>query len=161
MNDGWRTFTFDYFWEQVLNKDKPRGKSSLSKAERDELVVEKGRNSFSRVPHSLCSAILHRVNGKAEVTPVYIRNGTVWNRIYAEWTHFPYMENENVALYASVDSSEFLGQLLTPLLAGRTIITVEIQDLNTLVERVEQWKIVRLTCFPLLIVSILHKYMSF
>ncbi|ODM90540.1 hypothetical protein Ocin01_16140 [Orchesella cincta] len=149
-SDGWRSIHFEHFWDQVKSK-----KSILSTSERSELVVSSLSSAFAHSPQSMCSAILHRINSRAEVIPVFIRNATIWNRVYAEWTHFPYHNDENVALYSSIDSTEFLGQMLSSLLAGRRIISIDIHDLYGLVERVEQWKIMRLTTFPQLMYGII------
>ncbi|CAL8104182.1 unnamed protein product [Orchesella dallaii] len=147
--DGWRTFTFEYFWNLILKSNK----GSLTTVQRTELVIPSLTFAFANAPHLMCSVILHRINSRAEVVPVYVRNATIWNRVHAEWTHFPYQDGENVGMYSSIDSSMFLGQMLTPLLAGKRIISIDIQDFYGMVDRVAQWKIARLITFPQLLVK--------
>lgn len=145
---------FEDLWKRV-EEEKRKYSAALTKGERSELLQIETISArvATREPREHCSAVFHRFTSKGEVTVTNVRNTTVWNRLHAEWRNFPYSsKNARAALYTSVDSHEFLGQMLAPLLAGVTLVVLDTYNLYGFLEKVRTWKIERLIVFPALLV---------
>jgi hypothetical protein len=88
------------------------------------------------------------------IGPIGVRfsNEAVWNRVFWEWEAFPYGSDELMVHQIPPYEVQSVGELFTPLLAGKCILIMDPLHMDHFLHSVRSHKVTRMVVYPSLLV---------